>query len=275
MIKHNNRRTFDTYLIRHGQTLDGNNGNVQGSNNGPNNQVLPEGLTEVRENVITKLIPNLQGVDPNNIYIYVAGQQRCLDTCGVLMEELMRNNLLKMENVVFDDRLNGRSYGDLEGLSESKIKSAPYIITHPAKSLSYIKAQLGFENATRIEPKSDYETRLLTFISDVCNRHGIDHREEQERNASRPQKDVVIVVGTSDWPRAVKKSEMLHLFHRFGHETPLDRKAKKIPVPAQGDVMKFDLGLPYQDENGKVYPLWQMNTEKAKLREELNLQREN
>ena len=154
-------------------------------------------------------------------------------------------------------------------------KSPLYLATHPAKSLDYIKSQLGFENATRVEPKNEHEERLLTFINDVCVRHGVDHRDGSERAASKPQKDIVIVVGTSDWPRAVKKSSTLHLFHRFGHETQTDRKAKNIPVPAQGDIIQMELGLPYQDEKGRVYPLWQMNTEKAKLREELNLQREN
>ena len=144
---------------------------------------------------------------------------RCVQTAALFMQEFDKECLIKDENIIFDERLNGRQYGELEGMSESLIRTKKYLITHPKHSISYMLAQLGFDNAAKIEPKKKYAKKVLDFISCLYARHG-----------NNPG-DVIIVTSTSDVYKVLQKDKSLQRYC-YSSENP-----EKSSIP-QGDKIE-------------------------------------
>ena len=137
----------------------------------------------------------------------------------VLADVLKQKDLLLDDNIILDSRLNGRSYGELEGLNESKVKSLDYIVRHPKHALSYVLASLGFDNATRIESKKRYAYKVFSFIYGLYQRHGW-------------KDDVVILSSTSDVYKVMQKDkELLNMCYQGLHpELPSIPREDKIGV---------------------------------------------
>lgn len=236
------------YFIRHGETLASKEGLIQGSSDGFKNQVTTEGLLTVGESA-KRLSDMIAGTDPRKVFLYSADQLRCLQTSGIISEVLQDKNLLLDENILFDSRLNGRSYGELESLEESRVKKPVYMLTHPRQAVSYALAHLGFKNAAKIEPKKEYADKVFTAIYEMfLNHEGKD--------------DVVIVSATSDVYRIMQKDKDIHSMCYFGHEevpyltsTIQPFSSEKI---ATGELKIIEVGQPtYVATSDRFIPVWE------------------
>lgn len=209
------------YFLRHAETEATKAGEIQGGADGKRNIATAEGLKKVQENATGLLVANyLEGANPCNVYLYSGEQMRCVQTSMALFEVLKNNNLILEENVILDSRLNGRSYGELEGLPESRVKSLDYIVKHPRHTISYAMALIGLDNASRIEPKSRYAYKVFSFIYGLYQRHGWN------------EDDVVIVSSTSDVYRVMQRDkELQNMCYQGLHpELPSISKDDKIGV---------------------------------------------
>ena len=236
------------YFIRHGKTYATEQGLIQGSaNNEDLNVVTPEVLLELQESS-KKLAKELASVQRGNVYLYSGEQMRCLQTTGIVSGVLMSRGVLENSHIITDARLNGRSYGELEGLREAEVKSLPYIISHPRKAVSYALAEVGFENPTEIEPKDEYADKVFSAIYEIVMNHGKD--------------DVVIISSTSDVYKIMQKDEGIHSMCYFGGEEVPYLTSTKQPFSKEtigcGEIKLIEMGTPaFNPETGKMTPVWE------------------
>lgn len=236
------------YFVRHAETLATKNGLIQGSADGAENDATIDGLNKVQETA-KELVKLIEGTDPKNVYLYVAGQQRCLKTAVVLAAVLQNNNLIISDNIDIEDRFRGRSYGSLEGLKEADVKRPSYLISHPKKSISYVLANMGFNNAVGIQPKNEYADQVFTAIYEIYLRHAEND-------------DVVIISATSDVFKIMQEDEAIHSMCYFGNEEdlcyPTEKKSYKKLKIETGEMRVIELSQPiYDAENMRFIPVWE------------------
>lgn len=237
------------YFIRHGKTYATEQGLIQGSANDKElNVVTSEGLLELQETA-NKLAKELKSVQRGNVYLYSGDQLRCLQTTGIISGVLMARGLLDGDHIIEDERLNGRSYGELEGLNEAAIKKPSYLISHPRKTFSYVLAQAGFENALDIEPKDEYADKVFSMIYEIVMNH-------------QGKDDVIIISSTSDVFKVMQKDEGIHSMCYFGGEEVPYLSTAAQPFSKEkigcGEIKLVEMGAPsYNPETGKVTPVWE------------------
>ena len=207
------------YFLRHAETEATKAGLIQGGANGDINVATIDGLKKVQQNA-EQLAEAIKGCNPEKVYLYSGEQTRCVQTSIVLAEVLQRNGLLNNDHIILDKRLNGRSYGDLEDLPESKVRSLDYIVKHPKQAISYAMALAGFDNASHIEPKKKYAYKVFSFIYGLYQKHG------------GFGDDVVILSSTSDVYRVMQKDKDLQnmCYQGLHPELPSIPKDDKIGV---------------------------------------------
>lgn len=234
-------------FLRHGDTPATNQGLIQGSaNDWQLNSTTTAGLYKVQASAF-KIADMIKDVPADKIFIYSADQTRCISSTGVLASVLSVKHLLNTENVVYDTRLNGRSYGNLEGLPESQVKSPSYLLFHPAASLSMAAATFGMQNYMKIEPKSAYRERIFDALSEIYMTHNNGE-------------DVVIISGTSDMFKFLQKDSELHSICYFGNEQPpfVDYKLPKPVKIETGQFKTFEVDKPhYNEKSGRWIPVWE------------------
>ena len=234
-------------FLRHGDTPATKQGLIQGSaNDWQLNAATTEGLYKVQASAF-KIADMIKDVPADKVFVYSADQTRCISSTGVLASVLSVKHLLNTDNIVYDSRLNGRSYGNLEGLSESKVKTPSYLLLHPATSLSMAAATFGMQNYMRIEPKNAYRERIFDALSEIFMVHNNGE-------------DVVIISGTSDMFKFLQKDSELHSICYFGNERPLFVEGKKVkPIKIEtGEFKTFEVDKPYYNaETGRWVPVWE------------------
>lgn len=237
------------YFIRHGKTEATEQGLIQGSaDSGVLNAVTKEGLLEL-QGTAKKLAKELKSVQKGKVYLYSGEQIRCMQTSGVIANLLISRDLIEEDHIFVDERLNGRSYGELEGLNESEIKKPSYLISHPKKSLSYILAEAGFENPLDIEPKDEYADKVFSMIYELVMKHdNVD--------------DVLIISSTSDVFKIMQKDKGIHSMCYFGGEEVPYTTTVKQPYSKEkigcGELKLIEIGNPTFDrETGKMTPFWE------------------
>ena len=114
--------------------------------------------------------------------IYVAKQQRCLQTAQIVASELGYP-----VQIIVDDRLNARGYGEIakNAMNADKLKhfyKYPDVLTD-INSLRMIALFLLAPEKIGAEPKSDFKTRVQSFIHD----------------GSRDFNDAMIIAGSDVW----------------------------------------------------------------------------
>ena len=234
-------------FLRHADTRATEQGLVQGSSNHWDlNAATTKGLYKVQDSA-RKIAEMIAGTPKENVFVYSATQGRCRSTTGVLETVLKPKKLIDSGSIVYDERLNGRGYGDLEGKKESKVKSPSYLLVHPVQMMSYIASQIGYENMAKIEPENKYAERIGDALADIFMLHNND-------------KDVVIISSTSDMFNAMQKNKELHMLCYFGYETPPfveGKKAKREKIEP-GEVKTFELDAPrYSETDGRWIPVWE------------------
>ena len=236
------------YFMRHAETPASRDGLIQGSSNGVINRATAEGLMKVEESA-NKLAALIEGANPRNVYLYSASQQRCLRTSLTLASVLQKNNLISSENIFVEDRFCGRSYGKLEGLNEHAVKRPIYLLTHPKKSISYVLANLGFDNAMEIQSKKEYADQVFTAIYELYSRHAEND-------------DIVIISATSDVYKIMQEDECIHSMCYFGNEDalcfPEEKKPYKKLKIGTGELKIIEVDQPiYDAENMRFIPVWE------------------
>ncbi len=238
------------YFIRHAETEATKQGLVQGSADFVNNQATIEGIEKVRKTAY-KLADELKGTNKKNIHIYSSNQMRCIQTTSIVGAILDQNGLLDENNVVFDDRMNGRSYGSLENLSEKLVRTPAYMLKHPKHAISYVLANMGFDNASRIEPKKKYADRIFATVYEMVMQH-------------EGSEDVVIISSTSDMFNVMQSDHDIHSMCYFGYEQAPDLYYEnKIVQPEQiktGEFKTIEMGKPsYLKSEQRYVPLWEVD----------------
>ena len=236
------------YFVRHAETIASREGLIQGSSNGVKNRATAEGLVKVEESA-NELVKLIEGANPRNVYLYSAGQQRCLRTSLALASVLQKNNLISSENIFIENRFCGRSYGKLEGLNEQEAKRPLYLVTHPKKSISYVLANLGFDNAMEIQSKKEYADQVFTAIYELYSKHA-------------EKDDIVIISATSDVYKIMQEDEGIHSMCYFGNEDalcfPEEKKPYKRLKIGTGELKIIEVDQPiYDAENMRLIPVWE------------------
>ena len=234
-------------FLRHADTRATEQGLVQGSSNHWDlNAATTKGLYKVQDSA-RQIAEMIAGTEKEHVFVYSATQGRCRSTTGVLETVLKPKGLISSGSIVYDSRLNGRGYGDLEGKKESKVKSPTYMLVHPVQLMSVIAGKMGYENMAKIEPENKYADRIGDALADIFMLHNND-------------KDVVIISGTSDMFNAMQKNEELHNLCYFGYEQPpfvSGKRAKREKI-APGEFKTFELDAPHYSETGNRWvPVWE------------------
>ena len=234
-------------FLRHGATHATNQGLIQGSSNSWDlNSTTTTGLYKVQDSA-REIAELLEGKSKEDVYIYSGTQSRCQSSTGVLATYLKARGFVKDENVAFDARLNGRSYGRLEGLPEKKVKTPSYLLFHPAASLSMIAATFGAQNYMRIEPTNEYRERVFEILAEIFMTHN-------------NEKDTVIISATSDMFNFLQKDRELHSICYFGYEQPTfvsGKKPKRIKLEP-GQFSTFEVEKPiYAPSTDSWIPVWE------------------
>ena len=141
-----------------------------------------EGLSKVRETAeyIVEIIDDVMNKKPVKsadgfgdrmenveVYLYSGDQIACAQTSMVLAEVFKKHGLLSDKNMFFCQHLNGRIYGDVEGLPQKEVKSLKYALKKPKHTISYMLADAGFDNAAHIESTERYANGVFRFLKAI------------------------------------------------------------------------------------------------------------
>lgn len=219
------------YFIRHSDTFATEKGLIQGSANGEQNFLSPAGKKKLRE----KTIPEIERIMRRNrgkeIMVYSGDQQRHYETLIPILHMLSSEYryVSDVRHLVLDDRLNGRNYGKLEGEQEAELSRKKNIFLRPAKAWSYIFAQAGLDNMSKIEKRSEYEQKVFDMIYEIF----VSHKKNQ----------VVFVVSDSDFFKAMQKCKDIARLCYFGDE--------EIDISPKANGLRSTMKI----ETGEVKPI--------------------
>lgn len=142
------------YLVRHGQTDDNLNSKVQGRIDNPLNDT---GRFQAEETGL-----KLKELNIKFDYIYSSPLKRALESASII------NNILKIGNVIVDEGLIEREFGNLEGLDVSYMR---YLVKTPNFK------PIGFESddviINRVKECIDNISKKGNNVLIVCHSHTI------------------------------------------------------------------------------------------------------
>lgn len=130
------------YIVRHGQTDYNLNNILQGQKDVPLNQNGKNQAIETAKKLS----------DINFDFIYASPLKRTMETC-------LEINKYHNKNIIYDNRLFERGFGDLEGLHGSKINMSQYWDTN-----------LNLSN-DNIESINDFLNRVKCFYDELYTKH--------------------------------------------------------------------------------------------------------
>lgn len=104
------------YFVRHADTLATQQGKIQGKSDNEENTLTESGKIKVVIETLPDIDRILRSSQKAEIFIYSGTQQRISQTAGYVIRSLTAQGYLTpdREHVIYDERLNGRDYGDLK-----------------------------------------------------------------------------------------------------------------------------------------------------------------
>ena len=212
------------YFVRHADTLATQQGKIQGKSDNEENTLTESGKIKVVIETLPDIDRILRSSQKAEIFIYSGTQQRISQTAGYVIRSLTAQGYLTpdKEHVIYDERLNGRDYGELEGENEAELRRKKSLITKPVKTFSYLLAQMGFKNKAQVEPKPKYEQKVFDFLYEMFLNHN-------------GKNQIVFVFGNSDVFKALQRCDDIARMCYFGDE--------KIDDSSQGIVSKSHIKI--------------------------------
>ena len=238
------------YFVRHGETIASKNGLIEGSSNDINNNSCTKESLLVIKKSADMIAEDIKEIPAEKIFIYSGTQIRHVQTAVEIGDGLISNGIdFNNDNIIYDDRFNGRSYGELEGRKISKVLSTKYMVTHPKHALSVALATMGFKNATKIEPKKQYADKVFSAIYEiVCTHEGTDN--------------AVIFASSSDVFKFMQTDKDIHSMCYFGKEEVPYLTTTKQPYSKEkinpGECKIIEAGMPsYIPSSQRFMPVWE------------------
>lgn len=193
-----------------------------------------------------EIAKSITGKTRDQVFVYSATPISSMQTTALLTTALDHRNLFNPDNLVYDQRINSRNYGQLEGLDMAVLDNPKLMMKKPSQAIGYIKSEMGL-SALEIEPKNLYTGRLGDFLCELYFTHG-------DKNHT------VIVIASSDVFNMLQKDDELHSVLYFGHEKPTDMGGNKkdIKTIGNGEYCEIEIGSPnYSQTTGKFIPYWE------------------
>ena len=226
-----NPNTISFICIRHGETPANVLNLAQGSSNDPYlNGLTESGVHDV--SLSAKIINHeLEGVNPENIWVYTPQLHRTIDTALIVAEEL---ELLDGHFIV-NSSLNTKKYGKIEGMKD--VKSFKTISKNPLLGIQYILTELGIEvEGSGIETKPAFEDRTLAYMDRLLLSH-------------KPGDVIIIACSSEHWNR-FRKNKNINTYFNFSSKEPLKPgEFAKMEIKENYIGLIEELGNDYRLEN--------------------------
>ena len=229
------------YFLRHGETPATEQGLIQGAADFPEiNELNENGEKQVRKSA-RGLIPKIKGA--RAVYVVQGNQWRVMQSAATLIEELSKEFDANEIYITTDVALKGRSYGKLEGTNEAEARNPKNFLVNPSIPWSYIFAELGFDNALRIQPKKAYEDKVARFVRNLIYYYGPMYEDS-----------AIVIAATSDVFRAMQQGEASKYCY-FGDETidKFGRVTKSKRKIKTGEIVEIEMAKPLEvGYDGKI-----------------------
>ena len=77
----------------------------------------------------------IKSIKPDKLFVYSGTQRRINQTAKAIIQTLIEKKLIvpNSEHISFDERLNGRDYGSLEGMNEQDLRRKKNLILKQQK----------------------------------------------------------------------------------------------------------------------------------------------
>lgn len=241
-------------FVSHARTKASDHGLIMNSKDCEMNQVTSDGLYEFDETA-KNIAKSITGKTKDQVYIYSATPMKSMQTTAQLSVALENNNLFSCENLVYDKRIDGRNYGQFEGIIENDPHKMGYLLKHPVQAFNLLKSEF-VENNLGIEPKPEFVQRLGDFLCELYFTHN-------------GKNDTVIVSASPDVFEAIQNDDELHSLLYFGYEKPEDmgEQSKDLEKIGFGESREFEIGAPKFDKiTGQFIPYWETRARETQIK---------